>query len=56
MPAGFFADPSTDRQFHTFGLEFKPIYNIVIKSDYQWALNETKTGFDQFNILLGYSF
>ncbi len=56
MPAGFTAEPSSDSRFHTFGLEFKPIYNVVIKGDYQWTRNEGRTGLDQFNLGLGYSF
>lgn len=56
VPAGFLRDLARDRTFHTFGLEFKPIYNVVIKSDYQWAGNLARTGVNQFNIALGYSF
>lgn len=56
MPIGFSADPVNDRDFHTLGLEFSPIYNIVIKGDYQWSRNEAKTGLNQFNLGLGYSF
>jgi hypothetical protein len=56
VPQGFFADPTKDRNFHTFGIEFRPIYNIVIKSDYQWTRNALETGLNQFNIALGYSF
>lgn len=53
---GFQADPARDRRFHTFGFEFRPVYNIVVKTDYQWNRNEAKNGLDQFNIGLGYSF
>ena len=56
VPTGFFTDPAKDRKFHTFGVEFRPIYNIVIKSDYQWTRNALETGLNQFNIALGYSF
>lgn len=56
MPVGFTADPANRQDFHTLGFEFKPIYNIVIKSDYQWLQNAAKTGLNQFNIGLGYSF
>lgn len=56
VPSGFEADPSKDRSFYTFGVEFRPIYNIVIKTDYQWITNEADTGVNQFNISLGYSF
>ncbi|UCF36699.1 MAG: hypothetical protein JSU96_18095 [Acidobacteriota bacterium] len=56
MPVGFFSDPANNQDFHTLGFEFKPIYNIVIKTDYQWLQNGAKTGLNQFNIGLGYSF
>lgn len=56
LPLGFTSDPAKDNDFHTFGIEFKPIYNVVIKSDYQWGRNQAKTGVNQFNIGLGYSF
>jgi hypothetical protein len=35
VPIGFFPDPAKNRNYHTLGIEFRPIYNIVIKSDYQ---------------------
>jgi hypothetical protein len=56
MPVGFEANPAEDRSFYTLGLEFKPIYNVVLKGDYQWHRNGLKTGLNQFNIALGYSF
>ncbi|GAB4229624.1 MAG: FlxA-like family protein [Acidobacteriota bacterium] len=56
MPAGFVAAPRNDWEFHTFGLEFRPLSQVVIKGDYQWTRNEAKTGVNQFNIGLGYAF
>jgi len=56
MPLGFTANPAYDRLFYTLGLEFKPIYNIAIKGDYQWHRNDLKSGVNQFNVALGYSF
>ena len=56
VAAGFAADPARDGTFHTFGVEFKPINNIVVKADHQWIRNQANTGVNQFNILLGYSF
>ena len=56
MPFGFTANPAYDRTFYTLGLEFKPIYNIVVKGDYQWHRNALQSGINQFNIALGYSF
>jgi hypothetical protein len=56
VPVGFSADPTRHQTFHTFGFEFKPIHNIVVKTDYQWTRNSAKTGLNQFNIGLGYAF
>ncbi len=56
VPAGFTANLARDRTFHTLGLEFKPIRNIVLKADYQWLRNEAESGVNQFNLGLGYSF
>jgi hypothetical protein len=53
---GFTADPARDGTFHTFGVEFRPINNIVVKTDHQWIQNPANTGVNQFNINLGYSF
>jgi hypothetical protein len=56
VPQGFAADPVRDGTFHTAGAEFRPISNIVVKADYQWIRNPLRTGTNQFNIALGYSF
>ena len=56
VPQGFSADPARDRTFHTLGFEFRPIFNIVVKTDYLWIRNEAKTGLNQFNVALGYAF
>lgn len=56
VPDGFAADPARDRTFHTFGLEFKPISNVVLKADYRLTRNNARTGVNQFNLKLGYSF
>ncbi|MEW5976609.1 MAG: hypothetical protein AB1898_12475 [Acidobacteriota bacterium] len=56
VPLGFVVDPARDRTFHTFGFEFRPIYNVVVKSDYQWTRNQARTGLNQLNLVLGYSF
>lgn len=52
VPTGFLKDPALDLTIWTFGAQFKPIPNIVIKADYQ-SFDPTA---DQFNINLGYSF
>lgn len=56
VPVGYLRNPARDRSFHTLGLELKPISNIVIKTDYQWNRNRSKTGLDQFNVAMGYNF
>ena len=56
VPLGFSTDPARDGTFNTLGLEFKPIFNIVVKSDYQWNRNQAGTGRNQWNLALGYSF
>lgn len=56
VPAGFTKDPARNLTAHTFGVELKPIPNIVVKADYQSIGNKAKTGRDQFNVALGYSF
>ncbi|MEE8587333.1 MAG: hypothetical protein V3T83_21040, partial [Acidobacteriota bacterium] len=56
VPAGFFGDPARDRTFHTLGLEYKPIRNIVLKTDFQWLRNQASSGVNQLNVALGYSF
>jgi hypothetical protein len=53
---GFAADPVRDGTFHTAGIQFQPIRNIVVKTDYQWIQNPLKTAVNQFNISLGYTF
>jgi hypothetical protein len=56
VPAGFERNPARDQSIWTFGLEYRPIFNIVVKADYQAVNNEADSGIDQFNLNLGYSF
>jgi hypothetical protein len=56
VPEGFSRDLTRDGDFKTFGLDFKPIPNVVIKTEYQWLTNAAGTGRNQFNLNLGYSF
>jgi cell division protein FtsB len=56
VPAGFTRDLSRDGAFKTFGVEVKPIPNVVVKTEYQWITNEANTGRNQFNVNLGYAF
>lgn len=56
VPQGFAADPTQDGIFHTYGVEFRPLYSVVIKVDYQRVSNRSETGRNQFNLNLGYAF
>jgi hypothetical protein len=56
MPAGYVADGARDNQYHSLGLELRPIYAIVVKAEYQWIRNDARTGRNQFNVNLGYAF
>lgn len=56
IPSGFQKNPARDQTIWTFGLEYRPIFHIVVKADYQAFDNEADSAVDQFNLLLGYSF
>ena len=56
IPGGFIRDRSRDGTFRTFGIDLKPIPNVVLKADYQWITNAAATGRNQFNVNLGYAF
>ena len=56
MPEGFVRDLATDGTFHTFGVELKPIPNIVVKADYQWMSTGAAASLNQFNLAMGYAF
>jgi hypothetical protein len=56
VPAGFTRNPASEQTIFTYGLQFKPIPQAVIKADYQNVDNEANTGLDQWNIGIGYIF
>ncbi len=56
VPPGFMRDLARDGDFTTFGVEVKPIPNVVLKAEYQWITNAANTGRNQANVNLGYSF
>jgi len=56
VPSGFFSDPANDRQNIAFGINYKPMPQVVIKADYRWNDNDADTGKNEFNIGLGYVF
>jgi hypothetical protein len=56
VPAGFTRNPANDQRIFTYGLQFRPIPQAVIKADYQNVDNEAGTGLNQWNIGIGYIF
>ena len=56
VAAGFTRSASKDNTYTTFGLELKPIPNIVIKVDHMWVNNPADSGVNQFNVNVGYAF
>jgi len=56
VPTGFSANPATDTEIRTFGIEYKPLTQLVLKIDYQELQNEARTGYSQFNVGMGYVF
>jgi hypothetical protein len=57
VPAGVTRDDALARRITTFGLTYKPLYNVVFKGDYQLRRNKAGAGEDQlFNLGVGYQF
>ena len=56
VPRGFAADPANDVRVWTFGLQYRPIPQVVLKTDYQDVRNEARTGVNQWNVALGWLF
>lgn len=56
VPAGFSRNPANEQKVITYGIQFKPIPQAVIKADYQNFDNEAGTGLNQWNIGIGYIF
>lgn len=56
VPAGFSRNPANDQKILTYGIQFRPIPQTVIKADYQNFDNEADTGLNQWNIGIGYIF
>ena len=57
VPAGVVKDESLARRITTFGLSYKPVYNVVFKGDYQ--LQRNKAGIGEGEVLalgVGYQF
>jgi hypothetical protein len=56
VPAGFERDPANDVHTLTFGFNFYPIDQLVVKADVLRMRNEAKTGQNEIQIGLGYVF
>jgi len=56
VPTGFKDNGNLDRQIYQFGLQYKPIPNVVIKADYRNFSAKTGTVPDDFNLGLGFIF
>jgi uncharacterized small protein (DUF1192 family) len=56
VPAGFEKDPSLDQTVWTAGVAVKPLHNVVVKGDYQWASNKARAGVNRLNLAVGYLF
>lgn len=56
VPAGFSANPATERSIVSLGAAWKPIPSTVLKLDYQIHRSEAKTGVDQFNANMSWLF
>jgi len=56
VPIGFERNPENDRREYTFGLDYKPIPNVVVKIDYQFLDNKAGDDNNQLNFGLGYVF
>jgi hypothetical protein len=57
VPAGVVQDESLARRITTFGLSYKPVYNVVFKGDYQLLRNQAGLGEGEiFSLGVGYQF
>lgn len=55
-PIGFSDDESKDRKIYQFGLQYKPIPNVVIKADYRNFNAKKGSLADDFNLGFGFIF
>jgi len=57
VPAGVVRDDALARRIATFGLTYKPVYNVALKGDYQVRRNRAGVGEDeQLALGVGYEF
>lgn len=55
-PEGFPGNPATSRVEYTAGLTYRPIPRIALKADQQWKRNQARTGVNQWDLGIGWSF
>ncbi len=56
VPSGFARSAANDVEILTWGLQWKPFAQVVVKGDFQNVDNAAGTGVDQFNLALGWLF
>lgn len=56
VPAGFARDGANRRRLLTAGLSIKPLFNVVLKLDYQRQRTDARTGVNQVNAGMGFLF
>jgi hypothetical protein len=57
VPSGVIKDETLARRITTLGLTYKPLYNVVLKGDYQLRRNKADAGEDELMSLgVGYQF
>lgn len=55
-PDSFAKNPANSRVEYTAGVTYRPIPRVVGKFDYQWIFDQARTGVNQMNLGLGYTF
>ena len=56
VPAGFASDRANDVRLWTFGVNYRPIPQVVLKADYQNFDDRARAATDQWNVALGWLF
>jgi hypothetical protein len=54
--AGAIADPANQQTVVTVGINYKPVPQVAIKTDYMFNMNGSTTGRNQFDLGIGYLF
>ncbi len=56
VPRGFANNAANSRVEYTVGVTYRPIPQIALKADQQWKRNQARTGVNQWNLGVGWSF